>query len=120
MAPPTNQQWHAAQVRTWLASRTAAARVDQVVAERAGRDRQDDCDKASAEELVCSIVAKGAAADARDSFVAALRSLLDREEYIWRGVYNDTRFDRHVRAYVKKLIRMTKSHDGFANIAHYQ
>ena len=112
--------WDAAAVRRWLASRIAAARTDQVTAERGGRGRQDDCDKASAEEMVCTLAAAGKAADDSETFVAELRTLLDREDYLWRGVYDDRRFDRHVRTYLKKLIKMAKSNSGFANVAHYQ
>jgi hypothetical protein len=113
-------EWNGATVRTWLEARIVAARSDQVVAERGGRDRQDDCDKATAEEMVCTLMKTKSAADARQTFADGLRVLLDRDEYIWRGVYDDTRFDRHVRAYIKKLIRMTKANAGFENITHYQ
>jgi len=112
--------WDGEGVRRWLASRIAAARTDQVTAERGGRVAQDDCDKATAEEMVCTLAATGKAADATDTFAASLRALLDREEYIWRGIHDDRKFDRHVRTYIKKLLRMTKANDGFANVAHYQ
>jgi hypothetical protein len=113
------EQWDGAVVRTWLQSRVIAARADQFVAERGGRERQDDCDKATAEEMVCSLVA-GSASDSRASLLEALRALLDRDDYVWRGIYDDTRFDRHVRSFIKKLVRMTKVNDGFTNVAHYQ
>ncbi|MBJ6120965.1 hypothetical protein [Sphingomonas mollis] len=116
----TAKEWDGAAVRKWLESRVVAARSDQVAAERGGRDRQDDCDKATAEEMVCSFLKGSRSVDAMESFSAELRSLLDRDDYIWRGVYDDARFDRHVRTYIKKLARMTKTNDGFGNIAHYQ
>ena len=116
----TAKEWDGAAVRKWLESRVMAARSDQVVAERGGRDRQDDCDKATAEEMVCSILKGSRSVDTLDSFSTELRSLLDRDDYIWRGVYDDVRFDRHVRTYIKKLARMTKTNDGFGNTAHYQ
>ncbi|RXD05699.1 hypothetical protein EQZ23_11700 [Sphingomonas sp. UV9] len=112
--------WDGAIVRTWLESRVVAARSDQVVAERGGWDRQDDCDKATAEEMVCTLMKAKPATNAQAPFLDELRTLLDRDEYIWRGVYNDTRFDRHVRTFVKKLIKMAKANDGFANTTHYQ
>lgn len=115
-----DKAWNAAAVQTWLESRVAAARSDQVVAERAGRERQDDCDKASAEEMVCSLIERAAATETADSLLSELRALLDRDDYIWRGVYDDTRFDRHVRSYVKKLVKMTKANEGFGNVGHYQ
>ncbi|KQN30340.1 MULTISPECIES: hypothetical protein [unclassified Sphingomonas] len=112
--------WDGVIVRTWLERRVAAAKSDQVVAERGGRDRHDDCDKATAEEMVCGLMQAKQAPETQEGFAAALRALLDRDEYIWRGVYDDTRFDRHVRAMIKKLIKMTKTNDGFANTTHYQ
>lgn len=112
--------WDGEAVRRWLASRVAAARTDQVTAERAGRERQDDGDKATAEEMACTLVATARATGDRDAFAAAVRTLLDREDYVWRGVYDDRRFDRHVRTYLKKLARMAKTNKGFGNVAHYQ
>nr|WP_197983043.1 hypothetical protein [Sphingomonas sp. CFBP 13728] len=103
-----------------MESRVVAARGDQVVAERGGRELQDDCDKASAEEMVCAMMKAGKIADLQASFSDTLLLFLDRDEYIWRGVYNDTRFDRHVRSYAKKLLKMAKTNDGFENTTHYQ
>lgn len=126
IGPETNvakegvREWNGGNVRKWLASRIVASRSDQIVAERAGRDRQDDCDKASAEEMVCTLMKAMSSIDDQDAFTGDLRALLDRDGHVWRGVFDDTRFDRHVRTYVKKLIRMVKSNDGFGNIAHYQ
>ena len=117
MAEPT-PEWNAATVRTWLQSRVAAARSDQVRAERGGYQLQDDCDKAAAEEMVCTLVAK--AADTQSAFADTLRALLDRDDFIWRGVYNDAKFDRHVRTYIRKLARMAKLNTGFGNTTHYQ
>jgi hypothetical protein len=117
MADPT-PEWNAATVRTWLQSRVAAARSDQVRAERGGYQLQDDCDKAAAEEMVCTLVAK--AADTQSAFADTLRALLDRDDFIWRGVYNDAKFDRHVRTYIRKLARMAKLNIGFGNTTHYQ
>lgn len=120
MAGEAGKAWDGVAVRTWLESRVAAARFDQVAAERGGRERQDDCDKASAEEMVCSLLKPAAATDTADSLLGELRTLLERDGYIWRGVYDDTRFDRHVRSYIKKLIKMAKTNDGFGRTAHYQ
>ena len=112
--------WDGALVRTWLQGRIVASRADQVVAERGGRDRQDDCDKANAEEMVCTLFARAPSTDDPAAFLAALKLLLDRDVYIWRGVYDDTRFDRHVRGFVRKLVKMTKLNDGFDKTLHYQ
>jgi hypothetical protein len=120
VADVASSEWNGVTVRKWLKSRVVAARSDQVVAERGGRDRQDDCDRATAEEMVCTLLTVKTSTDAQQAFAVDLRMLLDRDDYIWRGVSDDTRFDRHVRAYIKKLIRMTKANAGFENVTHYQ
>ncbi len=120
MTDKTATEWNGATVRKWLDSRIAAARSDQVAAERAGRGQQDDCDKATAEEMVCATLNTTASTDDPTAFAAALRALLDRDEYVWRGVYDDDRFDRHVRSYIRKLVRMTKTNEGFDRTGRYQ
>ena len=114
------REWNGANVRAWLASRVVAARSDQAAAERAGRGGQDDCDKATAEEMVCSLMIAESATSAQDTFADGLRALLDRDDYVWRGVHDDVRFDRHVRSFVKKLMRMTKANAGFEKTGRYQ
>ena len=106
MVEKLTREWNGTIVRQWLLSRIVAARSDQVVAEKGGRDRQDDCDKASAEEMVCTTLKAKKSVDDQQMFLNDLVSLLDRGEYIWAGVYNDTRFDRHVRSYLTKLRKM--------------
>ena len=118
METPVNE-WNGETVRKWLESRVDAARLDQVAAERAGWSARDDCDKAAAEEMVCTILQEKRSMDHRKAFAADLRALLD-DEYNWRGVYDDTRFDRHVRAYVRKLATMTKTNEGFEKTGRYQ
>jgi hypothetical protein len=112
--------WDGAAVRTWLESRIAAAKADQIAAERYGRERQDDCDKAAAEEMVCAAVKSEAATAGQADFAQQLRQLLDRDDFVWRGVYNDDRFDRHVRTFIRKLIKMAKTNEGFQNLKRYQ
>lgn len=113
-------EWDGAIIRTWLGSRIAAARADQVAAERYGRERQDDCDMAAAEEMVCTVLMRGDTPNDQRTFTTELKALLDRDDYMWRGVYDDRRFDRHVRAYVRKLSKMAKTNDGFGNLKRYQ
>lgn len=120
MATATAKEWDGAVVRTWLEQRIVAARADQAAAERGGRDRRDDCDKATAEEMVCALFRGGKATGDQATFLDALRLLLDRDDYVGRGVYDDTRFDRHVRTYIKKLMKMVKTNSGFDNSLHYQ
>ncbi len=116
--PP--KAWDGAAVRLWLESRIAAARADQVAAERYGRERQDDCDKAAAEEMVCAAMKNEQATADQAQFGQALKAMLDRDDYVWRGVYNDDRFDRHVRSYIRKLAKMAKTNEGFQNLKRYQ
>lgn len=120
MVDEPSKQWDGETVRKWLECRVTAARADQAAAERAGRSGQDDCDKATAEEMVCALLKGNAAADLQGSFHDELKSLLGRDEYVFRGVYDDTRFDRHVRSYLRKLIKMTKTNTGFQNTSRYQ
>jgi len=120
MAIEASKTWDGAIVRTWLQRRILAARADQVAAERAGYGQRDDCDKAAAEEMICAALTAKEAADTQRAFADELKSLLDRDQYIWRGVYDDTRFERHVRAYIRKLQKMTRDYAGFDQIRRYQ
>lgn len=120
MAGGVARDWNGADVRKWLQSRVVAARSDQATAVRAGRSGEDDCDRASAEKMVCSLVKAERMTASQDAFADGLRALLDRDDYVWRGVCDDTRFDRHVRSFVKKLVKMTKANAGFENTGHYQ
>jgi hypothetical protein len=70
--------------------------------------------------LVCAAVKGEKSTSLQTDFARALKTLLDREDYVWRGVYNDDRFDRHVRSYIRKLMKMAKTNAGFENIARYQ
>lgn len=117
MEDSVSKPWDSTAVRIWLESRVASARADQVVAEKGGRKRQDDCDLAAAEEMVCTLL-RGK--EAERAFVGELKALLDRDEYVWRGVYDDRRFDRHMRTYVRKLLKMAKASEGFGNLKRYQ
>lgn len=112
--------WDGAVVRNWLNSRVVAARADQVMAERRGRTGHDDCDMAAAEEMVCTLLRDDEAVDGQRAFAAALKALADRDQHVWRGVYDDDRFDRHVRAYVRKLAGMARANKGFDNVRHHQ
>jgi hypothetical protein len=113
-------EWDGAAVRTWLESRIVAAKADQVTAERFGRARQDDCDMAAAEEMVCTLLRGKAAVNAQAEFAGELKALLDRDEFVWRGVYDDRRFDRHARSVIRKVLKMTRANQGFGNVTHYQ
>ncbi len=113
-------EWDGAAVRIWIESRIVAARADQVAAEKYGWERRDDCDMAAAEEMVCTLLKGSGEVNVQRTLVDELKSLLDRDDYVWRGVYDDNRFDRHVRTYVRKVLKMTKANDGFGNVRRYQ
>lgn len=118
MSATPSTEWDAALVRKWLESRITTSRLDQATAQRGGRREEDVCDKASAEEMVCLHVQN--AADDKAVFAERLRSLLDRDDYLWRGIYDDTRFDRHVRGYVRNLLKMTKTRSAFDKTGRFQ
>ena len=112
--------WNGELVRTWLERRFAASRLDQAAADRRGYDAQDDYDKAAAEEWVCRALQAGGQANDRIAFAEHLKALLAQDEYRITGIYDDRRFDRQVRTVLRKIARMTKTNDGFANTLRYQ
>ena len=112
--------WNGAAVRKWLEGRVVAARADQAVAERAGYRFQDDCDKATAEEMVCALLKDRESTNDQRAFADELSALLEQEAYSGRGVYDDARFDRHVRTYVRKVAKMAKANDGFDRLGRYR
>lgn len=112
--------WDAALVRSWLESRFAAARLDQAAADRRGYDAQDDYDKAAAEEWVCGTLKSAACVEDQAAFAACLKELLGQDAYPVTGIYDDRRFERHVRASLRKLAKMTRENSGFENRLRYQ
>lgn len=116
--PP--KPWNGEQVRKWLDRRFEASRLDQAAADRRGYDAQDDYDKAAAEEWVCrALKAPDCTAD-RAAFAARLKTLIAQDEYQATGIYDDTRFERHVRGHLRKLAKMTKANEGFEKTLRYQ
>jgi len=116
-APTT---WDAHLVRTWLERRLDAARLDQAAADRRGYSAQDDYDRAAAEEWVCRALQTGNHVDDQPRFAARVKALLDQEEYRTTGIYDDRRFERNVRATLRKIAKMTTTNTGFANTLRYQ
>ncbi len=49
-----------------------------------------------------------------------IKELLAQDEYRATGIYDDARFERHVRGQLRKLARMTKANEGFDKILRYQ
>ncbi|MDF7774335.1 hypothetical protein P1X14_03670 [Sphingomonas sp. AOB5] len=111
--------WDGALVRNWLERRFEAARLDQATADKRGYSAQDDYDKAAAEEWVCRAL-KTANADDQAAFAARIKELLVQDEYRVTGIYDDRRFERHVRASLRNVAKMTKANEGFGNTLHYQ
>lgn len=112
--------WDTAQVRTWLERRIKAARADQDVADRYGREREDEYDKAAAEEWVCAQFLHSDAVDDQLRFAAAIKALIGKDDFYRAGVRSEQRFEREVKACLRKLAKMTKTNTGFAKTLRYQ
>ena len=115
-----SKAWDGGLVRKWLESRFEAARLDQAAADGRGYEAQDDYDKAAAEEWVCRVLKAAGRIDDQAAFAARIKELLAQDEYRITGVHDDRRFNRYVRASLRKLARMTKANEGFANTLRYQ
>lgn len=112
--------WNSEHVRKWLESRIDAARLDQAAADRRGYAAQDDYDKAAAEEWVCRSLKADADKDDQAAFADRLKQLLGQDEYQVTGIYDDRRFERCVRANLRKIAKMTKANEGFENTLRFQ
>lgn len=112
--------WQPDLVRTWLDRRAAAARLDQAAADRRGYEAQRDYDKAAAEEWVCRTLRTSDRIDDRQTFAANVKALLGQDEYRTTGIYDDEYFERTVRAYLRKIAKMIRTNEGFANTLRYQ
>jgi hypothetical protein len=116
----SSKTWNSEQVRKWLECRMEAARLDQVAADKRGYEAQDDYDKAAAEEWVCAGLRAFAVKGDQAAFADRLKHLLGQDEYPVTGIYDDRRFERYVRANLRKITKMTKAHEGFENMLRYQ
>jgi hypothetical protein len=116
--PP--KRWDPDLVGTWLERRLVASRLDQSAADRRGYEARDDYDKAAAEEWVCRALKDADCTKDQASFAARIKALIGQEEYPATGMNDDTRFDRHVRAQLRKLAKMAKANEGFEKKLHYQ
>ncbi len=115
-----SKAWNSEQVRKWLDCRIDAARLDQAAADRRGYSAQDDYDKAAAEEWVCRSLRAVADKDDQAACADRLKQLLGQDEYLVTGIYDDRRFERCVRASLRKLAKMTKANEGFENTLRFQ
>ena len=116
----SSEAWNGEVVREWLECRVEAAKLDQAEADRRGYEAQDDYDKAAAEEWVCRRLRADECTGDQTAFALRLKKLLGQDEYTITGINDDRRFDRHARAYLRKLTKMTKANNGFANRLRYQ
>ena len=99
----SSKAWDGELVRKWLESRIDAAGLDQAAADKRGYEAQDDYDKAAAEEWVCRSLKNVAGKDDQAAFADRLKQLLGQDGYRISGIYDDRRFERHVRANLRKL-----------------
>jgi hypothetical protein len=120
MMSVSSKAWDGELVRKWLECRINAAGLDQAAADKRGYEAQDDYDKAAAEEWVCRNLKTAANKDDQAAFADRLKQLLGQDEYQIAGIYDDRRFERYVRANLKKLTKMTKVNEGFENTLRYQ
>ncbi|RYG82232.1 MAG: hypothetical protein EON59_14295 [Alphaproteobacteria bacterium] len=114
------KSWDKQAVRTWLDRRFEASKLDQAAADRRGYEAQDDYDKAAAEEWVCRALRAGDYADDQAVFARRVKDLIAQDDYQATGIYDDTRFERHVRGQLRKVAKMTKANEGFEKTLRYQ
>lgn len=112
--------WDGALVRKWLDRRCDAAKLDQAAADRQGYAAQDDYDKAAAEEWMCRALQSPDCTDDHAAFGKRIKALIAQDEYRATGIYDDVRFERHVRGHLRKLAKMTKANEGFEKTLRYQ
>ncbi|TFI59292.1 hypothetical protein E2493_05475 [Sphingomonas parva] len=112
--------WNGEQVRTWLARRCEAAKLDQAAADRRGYEARHDYDQAAAEEWVCRALNDAAWTSEQAAFAGRIKQLAGQDDYAVTGIHDDARFERHVRSHLRKLARMTRTNDGFDKLLRYQ
>ena len=100
--------------------RIEAARLDQAAADKRGYSAQDDYDKAAAEDWACRALQAGNYTNDQAALAGRIKELLAQDEYRTSGIYDDRRFEREVRATLRRLAKMTKANDGFAHTLRYQ
>lgn len=120
MSNTATTAWDGNRVRLWLESRMSAAKLEQAAADRRGYEAQGDYDKAAAEEWVSRALLAAGCTDGQAMFADGVKRLLAQDEYRITGIYDDRRFDRSVRAQLRKIAKMTKANEGFANLLRYQ
>ena len=115
-----SKAWDGELVRKWLERRFEASKLDQAAADRRGYEARDEYDKAAAEEWVCRALKDADCTNEQATFAKRLKELIGQEEYPATGIYDDTRFERHVRGQLRKVAKMTKANEGFEKMLRYQ
>lgn len=115
-----SKPWDGAQVRKWLERRFEVSRLDQAAADRRGYEARDDYDKAAAEEWTCRALRQSESVNDQAAFASQLKELIGQDDYPATGIYDDVRFERHVRTYLRKLAKMTKANEGFEKMLRHQ
>jgi hypothetical protein len=101
--------WDPALVRKWLEHRYEASCLDQAAAGRRGYEARDDFDKVAAEEWTCDALKSADCTHDQDAPAARFKELIGQDECPATRLHNDIRFERRVRTYLRKLVKMTKA-----------
>lgn len=96
------------------------SRLDQAAADRRGYEARDDFDKAAAEEWACRALKDADCTNDQAAFAMRLKELISQDDYQTTSTYYDTRFERNVRTYLRKLAKMTTASEGFEQTLRYQ
>jgi len=115
-----SKPWDADLVRTWLERRLATSKLEQAAADSRGYEAQDEYDKAAAEEWVCRALQTGDCTNEQAAFAKRIKELIGQDEYRATGIYDDIRFERHIRGQLRKVAKMTKANEGFEKTLRYQ
>jgi len=115
-----SKPWDGELVRKWLARRFEVSRLDQAAADRRGYEARDDYDKAAAEEWACRALKDAECTSDQAAFAKRIKELIGQDDYPATSTYDDVRFERHVRAYLRKLAKMTKTNEGFEKTLRHQ
>lgn len=115
----TSKAWDGELVRVWLGRRLEVSKLDQVAADRRGYEAQDDYDEAAAEEWMCLALKAAECTNDQAAMAKRVKDLIGQEEYQAAGIYDDVRFERHVRGHLRKLAKMTKTNEGFEKMLRY-
>jgi hypothetical protein len=115
-----SKPWDGELVRKWLERRLEVSRLDQAAADRRGCEAGDDYDKAAAEEWACRALKGADCTNDQGAFAKRLKELIGQDAYQATSIYDDVRFERHVRTHLRKLAKMTKANEGFEKMLRHQ